>query len=259
MGVLKTKDGINYRRITSILLLAAILLIGYQAIQYKKDKAFNKLTITVHKIEGGNALLNKAEVLKIMRQHLGFDPAVSNIDNINVRALEERLERNLFIKKATIYIDSKNEMKVEVFQRKPIARVKEGKVDYYVAADGKKIPTSNYKTLRVPLISGHVGSLTSKTKKGRKAYKEMLGLILKIEENEFLNALVEQIVIKPSGKLTLIPKIGSERIEFGDLTACDEKLYKLEKYYEWGKNQDGWDKYAYLNLEYKDQVTLGKK
>lgn len=258
MGVFKDKNGINYRRITSVVIILALILVGFQAIDYKNNRSFNKLTITVHEIDGGRALLNKAQVLKIMRQHLGFDPAVSNIEQIDVRALEERLEKNLFIKEAIIYINANNELKVEIFQRKPIARVKEGNVDYYIAADGKKIPTSNYKTLRVPLISGHVSSLTSKTKEGRSSYKEMLELVKKIDENEFLNALVEQVVIKPNGKLTMIPKIGSERIEFGDMTDCDEKLFKLEKYYEWGKNYDGWDKYAYLNLEYKDQVTLGK-
>jgi cell division protein FtsQ len=233
-------------------------LVSYQAIQYKKNQSFKKLTIEIHDIEGGKALLNKAQVLKIMRQHLGFDPAVSNIESIDLRALEGRLEENLFIKQAIIYINSRHEIKVEIFQRKPIARVKSGNIDYYMAADGKKIPTSNYKTLRVPLISGGVKQLTSSTKEGREAYKNMLNLVQKIEENTFLNALVEQIDLNHNGKITLIPKIGSERIEFGDLSEQDEKLYKLEKYYEWGKNQDGWDKYAYLNLEYKDQVTLGK-
>jgi len=181
------------------------------------------LTIKIHEIHDGKALLNQAQVLKIMRQHLGFDPAVSNIDNIDMRALEERLEKNLFIKEAI------------------------------------KIPTSNYKTLRVPLISGRVGQLSSDTKEGRKKYSDLLSLVTKCRQNEFLKALVEQVEIGAGGKITIIPKIGTERIEFGDLTEQDEKLYKLEKYYEWGKNQDGWDKYAYLNLEFKDQVTLGKK
>ena len=124
MGVLKGKDGIDYRRITSVLIFVLLMLLGYQAMQYKKEKSFNKLTISVHEIDGANDLLNKAQVLKIMRQHLGFDPAVSNLDNIDVRALEERLERNLFVKEAIVFIDSKNEHNVEVSQRQPIARVK---------------------------------------------------------------------------------------------------------------------------------------
>ncbi len=258
MGVLKDKNGINYRRITSLILFLILFLLGNQAVKYKKERSFEKLTIKIHKIEGSQSLLNKAQVLKMMREHLGFDPAVSSMEDVKLRALEESLEKNLFIKDAIIYIDSRNKLTVEIIQRKPIARVKAGRIDYYMAADGKKIPTSNYKTMRVPLISGYVGSLTSKTSEGRKNYKEVLELALKIESNEFLNALIEQIEIEKDQSIVMIPKIGSERIVLGNTDDLDEKLYKLEKYYEWGKNQDGWDKYAYLNLEYKDQVTLGK-
>lgn len=259
MKALIGKDGIDYRRVLSLVLALLIVMVSYQAYQYKKEKTFGKLTIEIHEIHNGKALLNKAQVLKIMRQHLGFDPAVSNIESIDIRELEERLEENLFIKQAIIYVNARHEMRVEIFQRNPIARVKGGDIDYYMAADGKKIPTSNYKTLRVPLITGRVGQLSSSSKEGKKAYSEILNLVSKCKKSKFLNALIEQIEIGAKGKITLIPKIGTERIEFGDLSEQDEKLYKLEKYYEWGKNQDGWDKYAYLNLEYKDQVTLGKK
>lgn len=258
MKTTELQKRIDYRKVLSLVVAMLLMVVGYQAIQYKKDANFNKLQITVQKNNGDRSLLTKAAVMKLMREHLGFDPAAANIDEVNFRELEESLEENPYIQEVLIYVNSRHEMIVVVKERKPIARVKAHDVDYYIATDGTRIPLSHFSTIRVPMITGYVGFISKKNKGSRKRYKRLVDLMNTCNNDEFLTALIEQIDIDIKGKLTFIPKIGKERIVFGAIEDEAEKLDKLKKYYQWGRNQDGWDKYAYLNLEIKNQIALGK-
>jgi len=239
MKNLAKKTKIDYRKVFSLIAAVLLIMVGYEAIQYKRMSNFNKLEINIENRSGERMLLNKKDVLDLMRAHLGFDPTVANIDEVDFRSLEESLEQNAYIQDALIYLNSNHELIVNIKQRRPIARVMTEDLDYYIAADGTRIPLSDYATLRVPIITGSVQYNSCK-------------------QDKFLTSLIEQIDIDRKGKLTIVPKIGTERIVFGELENTEEKLKKLSKYYKWGRSQDGWDKYAYLNLEVKDQIALGK-
>lgn len=258
MTDLAKKTKIDYRKVFSLIAAVLLIMVAYKAIEYKRTSNFNKLEINIENKKGERMLLNKKDVLDLMRAHLGFDPSVANIDEVDFRSLEESLEQNAYIEQALIYLNSNHELIINITQRRPIARVMTTEADYYIAADGTRIPLSDYATLRVPIITGSVQYINSKTKESRREYQKLVQLLNSCNEDKFLTSLIEQIDIDRKGKLTIVPKIGTERIVFGELENTEEKLKKLSKYYKWGRSQDGWDKYAYLNLEIKDQIALGK-
>ena len=258
MKFLEKNTEMDYKKVLSIVVALMLVMVGYEAVKFKKESNFNKLEIIIDKNDSDRALLNKAEVLKIMRVYLGFDPAVANMEEVDFRGLEEELEKNPYIYEAEVFLNARHELKVYVTQRKPIARVKTTSLDFYVTSDGMKVPLSSYSTIRVPLITGYVDDYCQKTKESRVAFQQLVTVLNLCNDDTFLSALIEQVDMDRAGKLTFIPKIGNEKIVFGDLSDYEEKLSKLKKYYAWGKNQDGWNKYAYLNLEYKDQIALGK-
>ncbi len=249
---------IDYRKVFSLIAAVLLIMVAYQAIDFKRMSNFNKLEINIEKKKGERTLLNNKDVLDLMRQHLGFDPTVANIDEVDFRALEEALEENKYIQEASIYLNARHELIVTIKQRRPIARVMSDLSDYYISADGIRIPLSDYATIRVPIITGRVQHINGKTKESRAEFRKLVQLLNQCDQNAFLHSLIEQIDIDQQGKLTIIPKIGTERIVFGEIENTEEKLKKLSKYYKWGRSQDGWDKYAYLNLEVKDQIALGK-
>lgn len=258
MKFLSKNREMDYRKVLSICVALILVMVGYEAIKFKSSQSFIKMEIKIDSNNADRKLLNKAAVMKLMREHLGFDPEVSNIEEIDFRQLEEALEANPYIQKAQVYLNGRHELQVTITQRKPIARVKSQQVDYYVTSDGTKVPLSQYSTLRVPLVTGFVEMLSGDTKEQRALFNKMVEVLNVCEDDKFLSALIEQIDINRQGRITVIPKIGKEKIVFGDLTDYEEKLDKLKKYYKWGKSQDGWNKYAYLNLEYKNQIALGK-
>jgi len=90
-------------------------------------------------------------------------------------------------------------------------------------------------------------------------YKKIYILAAKIQEDEFLNALIDQIYVKPNQEFELIPKAGLSFIEFGDIENIDDKLKRLKIFYIKGKEKINWTIYKSINLKYENQVVCTKK
>lgn len=252
------KANIDYRKVIAFLVMLVLLFVSYQAYQYKKSSSFQSLTIEIVKEDDQRSLLDKKEVMNMIRKELGFDPTASRIEDIDFWALETFLKSNPFVKDAQVYVDSKMRLYVKIYQRKPIARVKTKDTDYYVGMDGVRIPPSQVSTVRVPIVTGHINHLDVTEKNELKYYRKFVQLMDAINENDFLNALIDQIEIEATGEITFIPKLGNEKIIFGQLEGYEEKLSKLTDFYQYGNKEKGWNKYAYLDLSYKGQVVGGK-
>ena len=84
-------------------------------------------------------------------------------------------------------------------------------------------------------------------------------LALFINKNDFLKAFVEEIFINQRNEIEIIPKIGDQVIQFGDIDRMDEKFTYLKAFYHSNTTKGGWNKYATLSLKYKNQIVCSKK
>ncbi|NOR88482.1 MAG: hypothetical protein GQ527_12830, partial [Bacteroidales bacterium] len=126
---------------------------------------------------------------------------------------------------------------------------------------------SLYHTQRILVASGNIPSLNTADRhdvlKGNSdlppIYSDLYKLATRIHEDEFLEALIDQIYIDKNNQVQLTPKVGVKNIYFGDLTQIEEKLFKLKTFYIDGKNIVDWQKYKSVNLKYRNQIVCSKK
>ncbi|HCM77419.1 MAG TPA: cell division protein FtsQ, partial [Cytophagales bacterium] len=103
-----------------------------------------------------NHFLDEADVLRII-ESTGQSIIGKNIDEINMRALEIKLESDKHISKAEIFGDVKGNLTINVNLRRPIARlVRSDGPDAYVAEDGQVMQTSEKYSARIVLVSGAI-------------------------------------------------------------------------------------------------------
>jgi hypothetical protein len=57
----------------------------------------------------------------------------------------------------------------------------------------------------------------------------------------------------------MIPKIGSQIIEFGNAADVEEKFNKLQLFYKNVMVKTGWSKYSIINVQYKNQVVAKRR
>ena len=192
----------------------------------------------------GNEFVTKGFVQDYLKEKT-LDPESMRRKDISFRDIEKILIDHPSIKQAEVYSDIFGNVSIEVFQRRPIVRVQDGKKGYYLDEEGKEMPFSQMYTARTLLVTGDVKTV------------EQLDLFYFSEyiyKDDFLRDLIVQVDITDS-KLLILTRVG-ERIEFGSVLEIDKKFQKLMLYYEKGNPQN--KKYRIINLEYNNQIVCKK-
>lgn len=91
--------------------------------------------------------------------------------------------------------------------------------------------------------------------------RQLVELAHHLRNDEFLDALVEQIYIKTNGEFVLAPKVGDQVIHLGRYKKeiTQERLRRLKIFYREGLPYEGWRKYKSFDLRFSDQVIARKR
>jgi cell division protein FtsQ len=121
---------------------------------------------------------------------------------------------------------------------------------YYIDADGREMALSENYTARVVVVTG----TEDKTFFGDSLYQ----VVQAIRKEPFLDALVQEIAVSPDHTLEIIPRVGDQRIFFGDAGNPEWKLTKLRAFYQKGLPNVGWNRYSRIDLRYSNQIVARK-
>ena len=215
----------------------------------------NKVVITIDN-QLKNHFIDDNDIMSMLTN--GYTEVVEGApyNDINVRALENRVANNSYVQEAEVYRDLKGNLLVNVLLRRPIARVVQNEgPDAYIAEDGAILPVSDKFSSRVLLISGsaskEIGSLDNIY---HTDYGQLFELINKINIDNFWKAQIAQIVIQDNGEIKLLPQVTKQYIEFGDLNQIENKLSRLKIFYKEILPRKGWNAYSRVSVKYKNQI-----
>jgi cell division protein FtsQ len=240
-------------------IIAAVIVVAiFIAFTERRQGDITVRDITV-KIENEqeNHFLDEADVMKLMQLNLE-NLRGTGLNEVNLKAIEQRVKSEPFVKEGELYSDLKGNMVIRVELRRPIARiVRNDGPDGYVAEDGTIMPVSEKFTSRVVLISGGFVRqlLKQKNVNDTEEGKQLIALINAIREDEFWNAQIAQLDMDSKARITMYSQVGDERIEFGRPDNPEVKFKKLRVFYKEILPRMGWNKYDRVNLEYEGQIV----
>ena len=91
----------------------------------------------------------------------------------------------------------------------------------------------------------------------------LISFVERLQRDKFLRAEVVQIVATTTSNgalsLTLIPRSGEHRIEFGWIENVEDKLSRLRLFYDQVAVTSGWECYESVNLNYTDRIVCRYK
>lgn len=254
---------LNVKRIRDTLiwtlLIGGILTLLYFSVQRKSQAQISSLVVHIDDIYGQDQLITESDVIRIIEKEAGKILTHTDIRQLNIRHLENRLNKDKRIERADLYFDSNDRLNVQVVQKKPIMRVIENAgAEYYLDDQGFQIPVNLGHGVRVPVVTGlneayHPDFLIQEKPS---KLKEVFEVLVYIAGDDFLSSLIEQVHIENNteGDLILIPKIGREKIIFGNSEMLEDKFFNLKIFYKDGMTKLGWSRYKTLNLKYSGQV-----
>ena len=214
--------------------------------------------------ETTNGFLSAKEIKRILEQKKLY-PYKQPMADVNPRSIEDALKSSSFVNTSQCYKTKDGHVVINVTQRLPIVRIKNIKgEDYYVDDQGGIMPNSKY-TSDLIICTGYV------TKWFAKNYISHLTIALM--ESELWKNQIEQINVLPDLGIEIVPRVGDHVIYVGHLPQTklleerqklvsdfiNGKLARLEKFYRYGLSQAGWNKYAYINLEFDNQIICKKR
>ena len=223
----------------------------------KQSDVFVKdITIKIENIEGNHFLDESdiAELMQLKKENLQG----TTVDHVSLKEIEKKISKQPFIQKADLYSDLKGNLVLRAELRRPIARiVRNDGPDGYIAEDGTIMPVSEKFTSRVVLISGSYvpKMLRQKNMNEQEETQKLMNLINAIRENDFWHAQIAQLDVDSKARITMLPQVGDEKIEFGKPDDVDSKFRKLMIFYKEILPRTGWNKYNRVNLEFEGQIV----
>jgi len=193
------------------------------------------------------------------------------IGSIEAAKIQNLLDRNPYIKKATITIGVNGKVEAHLLQRKPIVRVIDQKgFQFYIDDSGNMMPVSIDNPARVVIASGNIQPVTKMINNREKDphvldYRKLPADLQKIylasmavRQDSFSDALIEQIYLNSMNEIELIPMIGQQSIIIGDTLNLPQKLSNLKTFYNDGMKHKAWNNYKVINLKFKNQIVCSK-
>lgn len=193
--------------------------------------------------------ITPAEVTGILaRQGIGI--AGTRLDELNRDQVQIAVKTLSGVKEAMVYSTPDGILYIRVWQRTPVMRYISPATSFYIDSDAREMALSDKYAARVLIVTG------SGDKKFLK--DSLFHVVTAIRGEAFYDALIEEIAINPDHTLEIIPRVGEQRIFFGDAGNYEWKLKKLKVFYEKGLPNVGWDRYSEIDLRYSNQVVARK-
>jgi cell division protein FtsQ len=157
---------------------------------------------------------------------------------------------------------------IEVLQRQPIVRVENAqRQQFYIGSDGHLMAINPNHTARLLIANGHITDSyftpikeifqkpVTDTTLSRPILNKIYQLATYIRQDEFLNALIDQIYVNSKNEFELVPRINNQVILLGNAENYEDQFKRLQQFYHHGARKVGWDTYRIINLKYNNQVV----
>lgn len=260
--MIKTENTSWRHKAFMLLLLSLIGGVLVFSVFEKRESRISKVVVQISKSKG-EALIDKKEIVSRLSNYVGFDIATAKISELPINTFEDYLERDTRIGSCEVYLSVQNKMIIAIQPSEPIVRVvgTNGK-GFYLDKDGNKINLSAKASVRVPVATGNIEKYSRNflAKKEKSTLFQVWDISRRLfDDPQFLSPLIEQINVEQDKNIVLVPKLGREKIHFGQFENVDDKFYKLSEFYRDGLPKEGWNKYEVLRLDFKNQVVGQKK
>jgi cell division protein FtsQ len=238
-----------------LILASGVVVLLVAAMSKKNTEHVKGIDIKISGIQN-NYFIDKSEVLKILEKVNGKKLEKSAISSLDLAAMENQLAKSEWIRKAELFFDNNKVLQVKISEREPIARLfTVSGSSFYIDSSLNYLPLSDKFSARLPVFTSFPTDVKIIKKRDSALLQGVKILSEYINAHPFWMAQIDQIDISNEGHFDLIPKLGNQVIRFGDADNYEQKFNKLLAFYKQVETKVGWNKYAVLDLQYKNQVV----
>jgi len=245
---------INWKKTGIILadiLIGVYLVLAISAFNNPDDPNATCTKVNVNIADSDVKGFLNEDFVKLQLQRSKLYPVGDLMSQVNVRAIEESLQKSPLVDSVECYKSQSGHVNIEIAQRLPVMRIMaDNGEDYYLDHLGAVMPASQYASDLV-VATGHISKQYA-----QKVLTRVGNLIL---GDAFWRNQIEQLHILQDGSVEMVPRVGDHIVYLGSPTGLSRKLERLEKFYKYGLSQAGWNKYERISVEFDNQIICKKR
>ena len=240
--------------------IAAGVIVLLVAAVKKEDKQKCKgMFVTINGVSN-NFFVDKQDILQAINEYIDGSPVGKPVSMLNLKALENDLQKNIWVKKAQLFFDNNDKLQVIITEREPVARVfTTTGTTFYIDSSITMLPLSDKFSARLPVFTGFPSDKMVLRRADSALLREVYQVSMAIQQDSFLMAMIDQVDITAQRTFEMMPKIGNTIIAMGDGKDVEEKFIQLKLCYKEVIAKAGWNKYSMVDVQYKDQVVAKRK
>lgn len=238
--------------------LGVLFLMGFNtALIEQEGETINEVEYHLKHLTDGNDLITVDEIRNKVFEVYDIDLVGVKLDHLDLEELEKYILEEAFIVRSDAYLDSKNVLHIDICQRTPVMRVmsRDGS-DFYLDADGVKLPLSKHFTARVPVVTGAVANYTEDFLSTKNNLKSAFDIVMASRSDVFLGPWLESIHVHRNHELWLNGNVGNFKVQFGDGESIPQKITKMRKFFQQGLAVTGWKNIESIRLDINNQVVV---
>ncbi|MFM7645894.1 MAG: cell division protein FtsQ/DivIB [Sphingomonadales bacterium] len=225
------------------------------AIRSRNKEKLRAYTIEI-KAGPGGAFLHVRDVEQLLaRSTAGVKGEL--LARFNLRQVEQKIQSHVWIREAQLYFDNQDVLHVQVQEKVPLARlftISGGST--YLDEQGKVMPLSLSKTIKVPVFTGLPDAILSK-KPDTLLLQQVFTMAQLLARDSFWTSQVAQIDCTPAQQWELIPVVGDHVVKLGSLNDAEAKLRRLMIFYQQVLSKTGMSRYRMIDVRFNGQVVAG--
>ncbi len=119
----------------------------------ESERTANNLRVVVRDLQERN-FVSPEDIHRLIQEELGEIEGRS-VGELNMQEINEIVESHNFVSRAMTFVDYDNVVSVELYQRRPVVRVKDDNgSDYYLSEDLHILPIHSSTHINLPIITG---------------------------------------------------------------------------------------------------------
>ena len=230
--------------------IGAYLLLAVTAFNKPETKSSLCTAVNIDiKDSDMDGFLNADEIKAILTNAKSY-PLGKPMQDISPRSIEETLKKSPFVEQAECYKTINGHICISIRQRFPVVRVMAANGDnYYVDNRGNMMPETRFVTDLI-IATGNISRKYAQTTLAR--------IATHIAQDKFWRNQIVQINVLADGSMEIVPRVGDHIVYLGMPVNVEKKLDRLRKFYLYGLNKAGWNKYSYISVEFNNQIICKK-
>jgi len=246
--------------LTWTLIVVGVVFILVSAVQ-KEQKGICKEVIVKIDQSNGYKMIDEAEIFSALwPESDGSFPSGISSASFDLFNLEKQVEKNPWVQSANLYFDHLHQMHISIIQKAAVARVfnSEGG-SYYLDSSHNLLPVKNNDFISLPVFTNFYFTPIKISSEDSNSISRIVSMSKFIAADSFWMAQVESVNVNPDNTFELVTQVGNHRVMLGMRDDWNHLFKKLGALYLNMTENETWDKYNYIDLQYMNQVICSKR